>query len=400
MRRRDEGEPATWSRYHCHGSSDIGTRLRGMKMEKAFSRRALLVGLGGSALTVTIGGSATAAGWQDGASAEWERVLAAARAEGSVTVAGFPLLEEKMSAAFKRDTGIAMNFLASNTAEQSARLEAEARARNLTIDILLGGGRELGPMMRDGLLEPVAPQLLLPGVAPKNFRRGKLKWMDSSGQYLLQGAEYVFGWLVVNKDRIDLNTVKTWKDLLDPKFRGRIASYDLRTPGPGQGSSAWIYNTFGIDYIKAFFLDQQVKFTTDNRQLVEMVARGTMPIAFGTIQNEVERFRKAGFSNLAVVFPEDVPGYLTGGFSVLKQAKGVPHRNAATVFINWYMSRPGQEVYESVMLETSRRNDLNTGLPDYLVPRAGIKYYEAFNENEYFSRYAVVKLITDALGNR
>ena len=54
----------------------------------------------------------------------------------------------------------------------------------------------------------------------------------------------------------DLNGLKTWKDLLDPKFRGKIASYDLRTPGPGQGSSAWIYNTFGIDYIKALFLDQ------------------------------------------------------------------------------------------------------------------------------------------------
>jgi hypothetical protein len=64
------------------------------------------------------------------------------------------------------------------------------------------------------------------------------------------------------------------------------------------------------------------------------------------------------------------------------------------------MSRPGQEVYESVMLETSCRTDLNTGLPDYLVPRPGQKYYEAFNEHEYFKRNAVVKLITDALGNR
>ena len=64
-----------------------------------------------------------------------------------------------------------MNFLSSNTAEQSARLEAEARAKNLTIDILLGGGRELGPMMSDGLLEPVAPQLMLPSLAPENFRR-------------------------------------------------------------------------------------------------------------------------------------------------------------------------------------------------------------------------------------
>jgi hypothetical protein len=39
-------------------------------------------------------------------------------------------------------------------------------------------------------------------------------------------------------------------------------------------------------------------------------------------------------------------------------------------------------------------------LPDYLVPRPGIKYYEAFNEDEYFSRNAVVNLITEALGSR
>jgi len=370
-------------------------------MERQFSRQILLTGLAITTLLWPAGTShAAGAEWQDGAPAEWARVMTAGRTEGEVTVAAFPALEEKMSAAFKRDTGIRLNFLSSNTAEQSARLEAEARAKNLTIDILLGGGRELGPMMQDGLLEPVAPQLFLPGVSPQNFREGRLKWMDNSSRYLLQGAEYVFGWLLVNKDKIDPGAIRSWRDLVDPKYRGKIASYDLRSPGPGQGSSAWIYNLFGIDYIKDLFLDQQVKFSTDNRQLVEVVARGTTPIVFGAIQTEVERFRKAGFSNLATVLPGDAPGYLTGGYSVLKQAKGVPHPNAATVFINWYMSRPGQEVYESVMLETSRRNDLNTGLPDYLVPRPGIKYYEAFNENEYFSRYAVVKLITDALGNR
>jgi ABC-type Fe3+ transport system substrate-binding protein len=381
----------------------LGDRLReieGVEMERPFSRRAFLTGLSATTLLTIDSPRAASAAWQDGAPPEWTRVLAAARAEGQVTVAAFPLLAEKMSAAFQRDTGIQLNFLSSNTAEQSARLEAEARAKNITIDILLGGGRELGPMMRDGLLESIAPQLLLPGVSPSNFRGGTLKWMDNSRKYLLQGAEYVFGWLLVNKDIVDPGQIRTWQDLLDPKFRGKIASYDLRSPGPGQGSASWIYNTFGIGYIKALFLDQQVKFSTDNRQLVEIVARGTTPIVFGAIQIEVERFKKAGFSNLAVVLPDDAPGYLTGGYSVLKQAKGVPHPNAATVFINWYMSQPGQEVYESVMLETSMRTDLNTGLPDYLVPRQGVKYYEAFNENEYFSRNDVVKLITDALGNR
>jgi ABC-type Fe3+ transport system substrate-binding protein len=383
-----------------YGADDLLPGFGRTKMEQRLSRRTWLVGILSALLTRTSRAGAAESGWQDGAPPEWDQVLTAARAEGQVTVAGFPLLEKKMSAAFQRDTGIRLNFLSSNTAEQSARLEAEARAKNLTIDILLGGGRELGPMMKDGLLEPVKPQLILPGVASNNFRGGQLKWMDKSSQYLLQGAEYVFGWLLVNKDIVDPREIRTWRDLLDPKFRGKIASYDLRSPGPGQGSAAWIYNTFGIDYIKALFLDQKVKFSTDNRQLVEMVARGITPIVFGAIQTEVERFRRAGFANLAVVLPEDAPGYLTGGYSVLKQAKGVPHPNAATVFINWYMSRPGQEVYESVMLETSRRVDLHTGLPDYLVPRPGVKYYEAFNEDEYFSRYDVVKVITDALGNR
>src|SRR4051794_17796640 len=107
-----------------------------MTMQQPFSRRAFLAGVGSTAVVVHSRAlHAAEADWQAGASDEWKRVLAAARTEGSITVAGFPLLEEKMSAAFKRDTGITMNFLSSNTAEQSARLEAEARAKNLTIDI-------------------------------------------------------------------------------------------------------------------------------------------------------------------------------------------------------------------------------------------------------------------------
>jgi ABC-type Fe3+ transport system substrate-binding protein len=372
-----------------------------MSTSGRISRRALVAGAGASALAGRFAQAQAPTDWQAGAPAEWARILEAGQKEGQITVAAFAGLGDKMGAAFKRDTGIQMNFLGGSSTEQSIRMEAEARAKNLTIDCLLGGGRELGPMMRDGMLEPVAPQLMLPGVTdPKNFRGGKLKWMDNSQTYLIQGAQYVFGWLVVNKDMVKLDEVNTWKKLLDPKWRGKIASYDLRGPGPGQGSAAALYRIFGIDYIKEFFVDQKVNFTTDNRGLVEGVVRGQTAIAFGAIQQDVERFRSAGFNNLAIVLPDDMPGYLTGGFSVLKQAKGVPHPNAAKVFINWYMSRPGQEVYESVMLETSRRLDVNTGVPDYLVPRPGVNYYEAFSEEEYFSRNDVIGLINKTLGAR
>ncbi len=244
------------------------------------------------------------------------------------------------------------------------------------------------------------PQLVLPGVGPENYRDGKLKFMDDDGQYLLQGAEWVFGWLLVNKDVVDPGKIKMWKDVLKPEFRGKMISHDPRSPGPGQGATNWLYNAHGIEFVKQFFLGQQAKFTTSNRQMVEEVVRGTRPIAFAAIQFFVEKFRREGIENLAVVLPEDAPGYVTGGFSVLKQARNVPHPNAAQVFINWYVSRPGQEVYERTMLATSRRKDVKTGIPGYLVPRPGVEYFEAYSEARYLGRHVVVKAITDALGKR
>src|ERR1044071_5886102 len=110
------------------------------------SRRGFLAGSLSAGALLGAGDRAFAqatADWQAGAPAEWSRVLVAARSEGQVTVAGVPRFAEKISAAFKRDTGIQLNFLGGNTGDQSARLEAEARAKNMTIDVLLGGGREL-----------------------------------------------------------------------------------------------------------------------------------------------------------------------------------------------------------------------------------------------------------------
>jgi hypothetical protein len=195
------------------------------------SRREILAGLAAASLlsAPSVGRAADEADWQAGAPAEWGRTLKAAQAEGQVTIAAFALLAEKMGAAFKRDTGIEANFLGGKTAEQQARFDAEVRARNLTIDIVMGGP-ELGSLMHDGFLEPVAPQLVLPGVSPSHFRNGKILWLDDVQRYNLQGAEYVFGWLLVNKDLVDPAELKSWKTLLDPKYRVRIRA----RPGAGR----------------------------------------------------------------------------------------------------------------------------------------------------------------------
>ena len=247
-------------------------------MNRRLTRRTVLNGLGSSAVLAATGAAMVARSsaaraalpaWQAGAPDEWRRILAEARKEGQVTVAGFPALGRTMPAAFKRDTGIELKFFGGRPSDLSSRFEAEALANKMTLDIMLGGGRELVKMKPGGFLNPVRPQLILPGVGSENYRDGELKFMDDDDQYLLQGAEWVFGWLLVNKDIVDPGKIKVWKDMLKPEFRGKMISHDPRSPGPGQGATNWLYNTFGIEFVKAFYLGQQAKFTTSNRGVVE-----------------------------------------------------------------------------------------------------------------------------------
>lgn len=342
--------------------------------------------------------------WDAGAPPEWEQVLAAAREEGSVVVGGFPFLAEPMAAAFERDTGITLDWLGGGGGEISARLEQETRAGNLTIDLILGGGGELETLYPEGLLVPLRDQLILPSVQDGPWwRDGVRQWYDDEETYLLETAGWVFGYVLVNADIIDPASIQTWDDLLtNPEFTGQIISHDPLAIGPGQGGTVGLAKGgLGIEYFVELFETQEVEFTEDNTQVVELVARGTHPIALFSLQSQIERFRAEGF-NLEVVRPEPVPGYLTSGFSVIKGGIDPPHPNAAQVFLNWFASPNGQEVYQGVMLEASNRVDIDKSeIPWYVVPEEGRTYFEdSYADFRLNERPQLIAALTEALGGR
>lgn len=340
--------------------------------------------------------------WQAGAGPEWAKVLAAAKQEGKVVVAGPPAPARLFSEGFKRDTGIDLEYLSGNSRELSARLSREVEAGHQTIDINLGGGTELLTLYPRGLLEPIESQFLLPTVKDKKYwADGKIRWMDDEGKYFLRGSLYVVGWPVFNTKLVPPSSVKSWKDLLKPEFKGKIAAYDPRTGGPGQGIAGYLAGTFGLDFFKAIYIGQNVVYTRDSQQLVEWAARGTYPVVLGSIQEILEKFRKQGLPVQAVAIP-DGQGYLSSGFSVLKQAKGNPHPNAATVFINWYASKPGQEAYSRAMLEPSARTDVDVPeIPDYVRPKPGVAYTDSYSQEWYTTtRPKTQKTVIEALGGK
>jgi ABC-type Fe3+ transport system substrate-binding protein len=197
----------------------------------------------------------------------------------------------------------------------------------------------------------------------------------------------VFGWPVVNSDLVKPSAIKTWNDLLKPEYKGKIAIYDPRVPGPGVANSSYIADALGLDYVKKLYVGQEPKFSREGRQLVEWLARGVYAIAVGFGASDIEDFKAAGIKNLEVLY--DIEGTalpIIGNFypHIPKKA---PHPNAAAVFMNWFASKPGQDANGHAQVLWSRRTDVDpTGLPPHLRPKPGVKYIDQYAEDFVLGR--------------
>src|SRR5262249_19693352 len=202
----------------------------------------------------------------------------------------------------------------------------------------------------------------------------------------IQTAEWVMTDLFVNPDIVRPEAIQSWRDLLRPEYRGKIASHDPRSAGPAQGPVAYLYTLFGEKYIEDLYHGQEVMLTTDGRQLAEWIARGTYPIGIAPVQAAVEPLRAEGLG-IERVFPADGRGELVGGYGTAQKIKGGPNPNAAAVFMNWFASREGQEIWEQEMMETSLRTDVPHKVPDYVIPKAGVDYpIDDYDVDYYFSK--------------
>jgi len=343
-----------------------------------------------------------AADWQAGAGPEWTQTLAAAKAEGTLVVGGSPDMAKPFTDGFLRDTGIKLTFLAAPARDLSSRIGSELRTQSVTIDLIIGGASDL-PLVKAGLATPIKPQLILPeSVNPENWVDGSIRWIDKTQMYMLQSAEYVYGQPYINTSMLKPGTIKNWKDMLKPEYIGKIAAMDPRIPGSGGAAAAYLGHLFGTDFLKSFYIGQQIKLSNDPRQVTEWAARGVYPIAIGGNNVDLETFKAAGIKNVEVLDMEDGPGTTLGGFSVMWQPKGNPHPNASKIFVNWYASKPGQEAYVAARGTPTRRKDVDTSkIPGYMTPKPGLNYLETYQEDFYLGiRPKLTELIETGLGGK
>jgi ABC-type Fe3+ transport system substrate-binding protein len=314
----------------------------------------------------------------DADSPEWDGLVRAAQQEGRVVVANAalaPAWRTAVGEVFGRRYGVSFDELSLGSGELTARARRERLVGQQTMDVYVGGAPSGWSLLADDVPRPIAPLLVHPEVTnPQLWRKGRPKLLDPEPHFHLQTAEWVMTDLTVNRDLVDPGQIATWQDLLQPQYRGKIAAFDPRAPGPGQSTAVHLFARFGPSYLEQLYVGQQVQYTKDTRQLGEWLARGTYAIALSLLPATIETMTQEGF-HLERVFPSDAPGALTGGNGVIIAFKNAPHPRAAQLFVNWFASREGQEVWARTIREPTLRNDVDLSpVPQYIVPAAGVEY--------------------------
>lgn len=171
--------------------------------------------------------------------------------------------------------------------------------------------------------------------------------------------------------------IKGYKDLLNPKLKGKIVFSD-----PNSSSAAWnnvsnIMSVFGKnskeswDYIKGLF-DNGLVVQTSSSVAFKSVETGEYVVGM-TYEDGVAALLKSGAKNIKLVYPEEGTSASALGCAVIKGAKNM---QAAKNMVNFLMSKEGQNKLGTA-LQTLRMTNKNADYTTkYLPSEKDIKWVE------------------------
>ena len=206
-------------------------------------------------------------------------------------------------------------------------------------DIFLGAGAPAHEVLRqEGLIVPYKPK----GVetVPSNWHGMKVK---DDGDYWACFAPWIVTNLYNEKvlKRLRLPPPKTWKELVDPIYRGNVVSTLPYASGTMHEVVEIILQAYGEKegwgYLR-LMAAQFARFSTGSTDTTQITARGEVPIGVAQPQMNAMVARRDGYpvSDLlpdkTILVPEAV--------ALLKNA---PNEKNGKIFLDWLFSMEGQK---------------------------------------------------------
>jgi len=322
------------------------------------NRRAVLQG-GAAALAAF----AAPSSWAQGAG-DWDKVIAAAKQEGSVMVYGAGPVLRALVTQFGKKYGINAQMLDARASETRERVRTEQVTGRVNADVYTSGAVTTTNMEREGRFIPHGP---LPNLS-------KLQAPFADDGTLVPYTANVLTALVNSNLVKPGEEPKSWKDLLDPKWTGKVLLDEPRTGGVGYVFFAVTYEKFGREYQEKFAALKPV-IAPNPAVAARRLATGEFPLYVGFAFHEYKELKGLP---VRVVLPEE-----GGMYSTLNAAmvKGGPRPNAARLFLNFMLDDEGQGIIAGFGSRTTT-GAIPKDLPEDLRALPNVKLFGASNPND------------------
>jgi ABC-type Fe3+ transport system substrate-binding protein len=265
-----------------------------------------------------------------------QQLIEGAKKEGAVVFYSGVIVNQALrpiaEGFMKKYPFIKMTYWRAETEDIVAKVSAEERANNIVGDVLEGTG--LGDVAVDaGIVQPFYSPLV--EEYPSDYRDPDHMWVATRLSYF--GTSY-------NTKLVPEGTEpKSYEDLLDPKWKGKM-SWRI---GTSTGTPLFITNlrlAWGEDKAMAYFQklkDQKiVNFGSGSaRTLVDRVMAGEYPIGLQIFAHH-PLISKAKGAPVNTVLMDPVPVLA----APMQVTKNLPHPNAAMLLVDFIISKEGQQI--------------------------------------------------------
>ena len=335
------------------------------------------------AFPVALSYSAESSKWQ----AEWQRVIESAKKEGQLSLyGGQEITHPDIIAAFNKEFPfIKITSASGRAADMMTRIVAERRAEKYLADITASGPNGPRMLYLNKILDPITPAFILPEVTDTSKWYGGKHWYadpENRNLFMFEGTIVSTG-LSYNTKLVQADEIKSYWDLLQPKWKGKLLGQDPRSAALATPVLILYHRVgLGAEFLRRFYTETDITLFRDRRQGTNWLATGKFPVCH--LCREIDKAMQQGLP------VDDLPpdklkegGTIGGGgSSVIALLNRAPHPNAAKVFINWYLSRQGQSTWQHVMnvKEVEASDSMRTDIPkDDVLPdgkRVAGKHYE------------------------
>lgn len=329
------------------------------------------------------------------AAAEWEQLIKAAQAEGKVEVAlagQVPLKLRPGVREFEKKYGIKVLAITGGSNDFAARILAERSAGRYNLDVRIGGANTaLVQLIPANALDPIDKLLVDPEVTDRSrWFLGKHHYTDLQGRYIFAfGASPAYN-VSINTKLVKPDEIKSYADLLNPKWKGKIVSWSPSEQGTGASSIPLYLNPkVGEQWFRRWATEMNVTIVKDPRQGAEWVAMGRFPIGMFGLNTQAEEMAEQGFPIMGYL-----PHAMAEGEVLSSSAANImimgnpPNPNATKLFVNWFLSREGQEIF---IKYAEKMDTLRVDVPNDIIPeqhriRPDRDYMLPFTDPEYSNR--------------